>query len=112
MKVLVIEDDQGVAALVRGGLQEAHFAVDLAGDGTRGLQMAHTGDYSAIILDVMLPGMDGWGVCRTLRARRNTTPVLMLTARDAVEDRVRGFELGADDYLPKPFDFRELLARV
>jgi two-component system copper resistance phosphate regulon response regulator CusR len=112
VRILLIEDDTVIGAAVRQGLEEARYGVDWARDGADGLRRAEESTYALVILDVMLPGRDGWEVCRGLRARRNTTPVLMLTARDAVEDRVRGLELGADDYLPKPFDFGELLARV
>src|SRR5205823_4375009 len=112
LRILIIEDDEVIADLVKTGLEEAHFTVDVAYDGASGLQSALDGEYELIVLDVMLPGRDGWGVCADLRARRLTTPILMLTARDAVEDRVRGLESGADDYLPKPFDFAELRARV
>jgi len=112
MKVLVIEDDTGIGKMVRRGLEAANFQVDWALDGTTGLRLALENPYSIIILDLMLPQMDGWRVCEELRSQRNRTPVLMLTARDAVEDRVRGLDIGADDYLPKPFDFTELLARV
>jgi DNA-binding response OmpR family regulator len=112
MKVLVIEDDVGIGKMVRRGLEAVNFQVDLAPDGATGLKLALENPYSVIILDLMLPKMDGWRVCEELRSQRNRTPVLMLTARDAVEDRVRGLDLGADDYLPKPFDFTELLARV
>lgn len=112
MKVLVIEDDTGIGKLVKRGLEEAKFHVDWALDGAGGLKLAEENPYSVIILDVMLPKVDGWQVCKELRSQRNRTPVLMLTARDAVEDRVRGLDIGADDYLPKPFDFTEFLARV
>ena len=112
MKILLVEDEAGIAMLIRRGLSNANYAVETAADGAVGLEMALENTYSLIILDVMLPGMDGWQVCEELRAHRRQTPILMLTARDAVDDRVRGLELGADDYLPKPFDFRELLARV
>ena len=112
MRILVVEDDPVIAGLLRKGLEQASFEVEVRGEGDSGLSEARAGDYGVIILDVMLPGMDGWGVCRALRERRDTTPILMLTARDSVDDRVRGLEGGADDYLPKPFDFKELLARV
>ena len=112
MKILLVEDEAGIATLIRRGLTNANYAVETAADGAKGLEMALENAYSLIILDVMLPGLGGWRVCEELRARRRQTPILMLTARDAVEDRVRGLELGADDYLSKPFDFRELLARV
>ena len=112
MKILVIEDEVSIANLIQEGLQEADFQVDVAIDGKLGLQKAQTNLYHLILLDVMLPGIDGWTICETLRAERNRVPILMLTARDTVKDRVRGLDSGADDYLPKPFDFTELLARV
>lgn len=112
MKLLVIEDEPGIARVVRKGLEGAGFAVDTAEEGQDGLRKALSGGYGAILLDLMLPGLDGWQICEQVRAARITTPVLMLTARDAVPDRVKGLELGADDYLPKPFEFDELLARV
>lgn len=112
MRILLVEDDETIAELVKAGLEEARYRVDHAEDGEAGLRMALEGDYSLVILDLMLPKRDGWSVCETLRQRRKTFPILMLTARDAVSDRVRGLETGADDYLPKPFDFTELIARV
>ncbi len=112
MRILLVEDEAAIAAVVRRGLEEARFAVDVAEDGETGLRLALERAYDLIVLDLLLPKRDGWSVCAELRARRNTTPILMLTARDAVEDRVRGLETGADDYLPKPFAFPELLARV
>lgn len=112
MKVLVVEDEAKTAAYLRQGLTEAGFVVDLARDGREGLHLAQSGGYQAVILDVMLPGLDGWKVLAELRRSGDSTPVLLLTARDAVEDRVKGLGLGADDYLIKPFAFAELLARV
>jgi two-component system copper resistance phosphate regulon response regulator CusR len=112
MKILVIEDVGKTASYIRRGLEESGFAVDVAGDGERGLHLARSGAYDLVILDVMLPGRDGWEVLQELRQAGQQTPVLFLTARDAVADRVRGLELGADDYLVKPFAFSELLARV
>jgi len=112
MRILVIEDEAPIAAVIKRGLEGARFSVDVAGDGEAGLQMALGEEYGLIVLDLMLPKRDGWSVCEALRARRVTTPILMLTAREGVADRVRGLEIGADDYLPKPFDFTELLARV
>lgn len=112
MKILVVEDDELIGKAVVQGLQEARFQVDWTCDGTSGLRFAEQKGYGLIILDVMLPGVDGWQIVRTLRSRRDMTPILMLTARDSVDDRVKGLELGADDYLPKPFDFGELIARV
>jgi DNA-binding response OmpR family regulator len=112
MKILLIEDEPEIAAVIQQGLEEARYMVDVAHEGTTGLELALRGGYALILLDLMLPGIDGWQICQRLRARRNTVPILMLTARDAVDDRVRGLEMGADDYLPKPFVFRELKARV
>ena len=112
MRILLIEDEPEIAAVIRRGLEEARYTVDVAEDGATGLDLALRGSYSLIILDLMLPGIDGWQICQRLRARKNPVPILMLTARDAVDDRVRGLEMGADDYLPKPFAFRELKARV
>jgi DNA-binding response OmpR family regulator len=112
MKILLIEDDEVIADLIRTGLEEARFTIDVAHDGASGLERALSEDYALIILDLMLPGQDGWSICESLRSHRRSVPILMLTARDAVEDRVRGLETGADDYLPKPYDFVELLARV
>ena len=112
MKVLVIEDEPKTAAYLRRGLVENGFVVDTAADGDEGAHLALTGAYDVIILDVMLPGRDGWSVLADIRAANVAAAVLFLTANDAVHDRVRGFELGADDYLVKPFAFSELLARV
>jgi len=112
MRVLVVEDERRIADFVCRGLSEQGYAVDVAYDGDEALQWTDVADYDVIILDVMLPVRDGIEVCRTLRDRRLRTPILMLTARDAVEDRVRGLDSGADDYLVKPFAFAELLARL
>jgi heavy metal response regulator len=112
MRVLVVEDERRIADFVSRGLSEQGYAVDVAYDGDEALQWTDVADYDVIILDVMLPVRDGIEVCRTLRDRRLRTPILMLTARDAVEDRVRGLDSGADDYLVKPFAFAELLARL
>ena len=112
MKVLLVEDEKKVATFVRSGLKSEGFAVDLAADGEEGLFLAREGDYGVIILDVLLPKLDGITVCKKLRAEGKTLPVIMLTAKDSVEDRVRGLDAGADDYLTKPFSFAELLARV
>lgn len=113
MRLLLIEDEVSIREVVKQGLEEEqYYTVDTAADGATGLNMALAADYAVIILDIMLPGLDGWRVCEELRMRRSRTPILMLTARDAVRDRVRGLELGADDYLTKPFDFSELVARV
>ncbi|MCU0896742.1 MAG: heavy metal response regulator transcription factor [Burkholderiales bacterium] len=112
MKILVVEDELKTGSYVRQGLAEAGFAVDLVRDGNDGLHAATTESYDLVVLDIMLPGIDGWSVLRGLREHGETVPVLFLTARDHVDDRVKGLELGADDYLVKPFAFSELLARV
>src|SRR5439155_19104615 len=112
MKILVIEDDQKTRAYLQKGLQEGGFTVDAVERGEEALHVVADGHYDLIILDVMLPGLDGWSIVARMRNRGDQTPVVMLTARDHVEDRVRGLELGADDYLVKPFAFSELLARV
>ncbi|MBK7015532.1 MAG: heavy metal response regulator transcription factor [Sulfuritalea sp.] len=112
MKLLVVEDEPKTGDYLRQGLVEAGFVVDLARDGVDGLHLGETGDYDLAILDVMLPKLDGWQVLAGLRRAGRGMPVLFLTARDQVEDRVKGLELGADDYLVKPFAFAELLARV
>ena len=112
MRVLVVEDDVKMASLLRRGLVEEGLAADVARTGDDALWMAEATEYDAIVLDVMLPGADGFEVCRRLREAGRWSPVLMLTARDAVEDRVAGLDAGADDYLTKPFSFAELLARL
>ena len=112
MRLLVIEDEAKTAKFLKKGLSEAGFVVDVALDGQDGLELAKNVEFDLIILDIMLPGLDGWQVLTGLRQAGKTTQVLFLTARDAVHERVRGFELGADDYLVKPFAFSELLARV
>ena len=112
MRILVVEDERKVAKFIQQGLEEEHYAVDVANDGERGLQMADAENYDLIILDVMLPKMSGLEMVNTLRAKAKTTPVLMLTARASTEDKVAGLDSGADDYLTKPFAFEELLARV
>jgi two-component system copper resistance phosphate regulon response regulator CusR len=112
VKILVVEDESKTAGYLRKGLTESGFTVDVAENGEDGLDLSRTGEHDLIVLDVMLPGRDGWSVLAALRASGRQTPVLFLTARDAVEDRVRGLQAGADDYLVKPFAFAELLARV
>ncbi len=112
MKLLVVEDELKAATYLQKGLGENGYVVDVAGDGQQGLTQATSAGYELIILDVMLPTMDGWTVLQKLREAKVNTPVLVLTARDAVHDRVKGLELGADDYLVKPFAFSELLARI
>lgn len=112
MKILIIEDEPKIGDYLRQGLREAGFSVDLVQDGLDGLHLGVEGDQDLIILDITLPRMDGWGVLQALTQAGITTPVIFLTARDQVEERVRGLELGAADYLVKPFSFAELLARV
>lgn len=112
MQILLIEDEAPLALSLKEGLEAAHYAVDWETSGRAGLERAVQGEYDLLLLDVMLPEMDGWAVCAALRRRRNNTPILMLTARDSVDDRVKGLETGADDYLSKPFDFKELRARI
>jgi heavy metal response regulator len=112
MRILVVEDERKIAEFVKKGLKAEGYAVDTAADGEEGRFMAGTGDYDLILLDLRLPKMDGITLCRTLRAEKYAGPILMLTARDTVKDKVLGLDSGADDYLTKPFDFEELLARV
>jgi len=112
MKILIVEDEPKTGDYLKQGLMEAGFSVDLLRDGVDGLHHALTESFDLAILDVMLPGLDGWGILRGIRRAGKDMPVLFLTARDAVDDRVKGLELGADDYLVKPFAFSELLARV
>lgn len=112
MRILVVEDELKMAALLRRGLAEEGHAVDVAATGDDGVWMAQAADYDAIVLDLMLPGLDGVSVCRRWRENGVWAPVLMLTARDGIEDRVAGLDAGADDYLRKPFSFAELLARL
>jgi two-component system OmpR family response regulator len=112
MRILVVEDEIKMARALRRGLEREGYAVDTASDGEEGLFRASEDEYDAVVLDVMLPGRDGYAVCELLRARGRWVPVLMLTARDGVEDRIRGLDVGADDYLVKPFAFGELLARL
>ncbi|MDP2673671.1 MAG: response regulator transcription factor [Dehalococcoidia bacterium] len=112
MYILVVEDERRLAQVVRKVLEEEGHTVDVATDGEEGLAMAMDSSHDVIVLDILLPGIDGFEVCRRLRAGRVDTPVLLLTALDAIEDRVRGLDAGADDYLPKPFAFQELLARL
>lgn len=112
MKILIVEDEPKAGDYLKQGLREAGYVVDLVTNGVDGLHHGLEGDHDLLILDVMLPGMDGWQVLSSLRSQGREMPVLFLTARDQVEDRVKGLELGADDYLVKPFSFAELLARV
>lgn len=112
MRVLVVEDEPKLAAFVRKGLVEDQFAVDLASDGETAVRLAEAARYDLVILDIMLPGMDGFAVCAALRGRQPDLPILMLSARGLIEDRVQGLDAGADDYLTKPFAFSELRARI
>lgn len=112
MRILVVEDDSRVASFIRRGLREEQYTVDVAKDGEEGLFLAQTGEHDLLILDLMLPKRSGLEVLQALRAERITVPVLILTAKDELEDKVKGLDAGADDYLTKPFGFEELLARV
>ncbi len=112
MRILVVEDDKKVGGFLKKGLQEEQYAVDVCRSGTDALHMAEISPYDVIILDIMLPGMDGITVCREMRQKAILTPILMLTAKDEIEDKVTGLSEGADDYLTKPFAFDELLARI
>ena len=112
MKILVVEDERKVASFIKHGLEEERYIVETAADGVTGLEMAINNEFDAILLDVMLPGKDGFTVLRELREAGIVTPILMLTARGTTEDRVHGLDLGADDYLSKPFSFEELAARL
>jgi two-component system copper resistance phosphate regulon response regulator CusR len=112
MRILVVDDEPKTAKFLKKGLGEAGFVVDVAASGVDGLQLAQDGEFDLVVLDVMLPGLDGWQVLSRLRQAGRETPVLLLSARDAIHERVKGFDLGADDYLIKPFAFSELLARV
>ena len=112
MRLLVIEDEKKVASFIEKGLEEEHYAVDVAHDGEEGLYLTETNDYDLVVLDLMIPKIHGWEVLKRIRAKRNNVPILVLTARDSVEDKVKGLDSGCDDYLTKPFAFAELLARI
>jgi len=112
MRILVVEDDARMANLIARALRETGYAVDVVGNGTEAVEQGALAPYDLVVLDILLPGMDGFSVCRQLRAASTSTPILMLSARSEIADRVRGLELGADDYLPKPFALAELRARV
>lgn len=112
MRILIVEDDLVIASELERALRRQNHQADVARDGETGLNLAIENSYAAIVLDVMLPGKSGIEVCRSLRTAQNPTPILMLTARDAIEDRVAGLDAGADDYLVKPFDFQEFMARI
>jgi len=112
MKILVIEDDKKIAAMLKKGLEEEFYSVDVSLHGDEGLYMAKLNTYDVIILDLMLPGMDGMEICQKLRASNNQTPIIMLTAKGTIEDKIKGLNEGANDYLGKPFSFEELIARI
>lgn len=112
MRILIIEDEHKIAGALKRGFEQERYAVDLANDGKQGLDLAVAEEYDAIILDIGLPYMDGVTICKTLRAQKNHTPILMLTAKGQVKERVEGLNVGADDYVVKPFAFEELLARI
>lgn len=112
MRILVVEDDIKISDAIKRGLSQQHYSVDIAGDGEEGECLAEINDYDVIILDIMLPKKSGWDVCKSLRKNKIRTPILMLTALDSVEDKIRGLDEGADDYLTKPFNLGELFARV
>ncbi|MDD3906306.1 MAG: response regulator transcription factor [Candidatus Omnitrophica bacterium] len=112
MRILVIEDEKKIADFIKRGLKEEGYAVDTAGDGENGLFLAKTNNYDLILLDLLLPKLDGIQVCKVLREEKIPSPIIMLTAKDAVKDKVTGLDAGADDYLTKPFAFEELLARI
>lgn len=112
MKLLIIEDEHRIAQAIKKGLEQEHYIVDVSYDGTEGFDLASGESYDTIILDLMLPGMDGMTITKTLRKGKNNTPILLLTAKGQLQDKVEGFESGADDYLTKPFAFEELLARI
>jgi len=112
MRILVVEDDTKIASFVANGLREAGYAVDLAPDGTEGLHLGASGSYDAAVIDIMLPGLDGLALIERLRAKRIETPVLILSAKRTVDDRIKGLRSGGDDYMTKPFSFSEVLARV
>ncbi len=112
MRILLVEDEEKISSFVSRGLKEAHYLVDVAGDGEKGLLMAEVNEYDLLILDIRLPGCDGISICRQLRSKKIEVPILMLSVKNTPEDKVRGLSCGADDYMAKPFAFKELLARV
>jgi DNA-binding response OmpR family regulator len=112
MRILIVEDEKLLAESLKTGLEEEHFAVDLFQNGMSAYEQAATEDYDVLLLDIMLPGMDGITICHKLREEKNYTPIIMLTAKDTIDDKVMGLDTGADDYLVKPFSFEELLARI
>jgi two-component system, OmpR family, copper resistance phosphate regulon response regulator CusR len=112
MRILLVEDDKKISDAIYRGLSERHYSVDVAFDGEEGDYLAKTNDYDLVILDILLPKMNGWEVCRSIRQDKIMSPILMLTALDSIDDKIRGLDGGADDYLTKPFNFGELLARI
>lgn len=112
MKILIVEDEHLIATSIKKGLEQEHYVVDITFDGITGFDLASSGDYDLILLDLMLPGMDGLALCHQLRSQNCHTPVLMLTAKSQLDDKIKGLNCGADDYLTKPFAFEELLARI
>ncbi len=112
MRILVVEDEHKIAASLKKGLEQENYSVDVSYDGIEGYDLASSEEYDAILLDLMLPGMDGVSICKKLRENKLNTPILMLTARSELEDKVNGLNFGADDYITKPFSFEELLARL
>lgn len=112
MKILIVEDEHLIATSLKKGLEQEHYTVDIAFDGIEGYDLASSGDYELILLDLMLPGMDGLSICQKLRSENIHIPILMLTAKSQLDDKIKGFDKGADDYLTKPFAFEELLARI
>jgi heavy metal response regulator len=112
MRILLVEDEKRLASFISKGLKEKSYAVDISYDGEDGFYMAETNTYDLVVLDIMLPHKDGISICRELRKKKNLTPILLLTARDEVDDKIKGLDAGADDYLTKPFAFEEFLARV
>ena len=112
MKILIVEDEHLIATSIKKGLEQEHYTVDIAFDGIEGYDLAASNEYDIILLDLMLPGLDGLSICQKLRTENIHTPILMLTAKSQLDDKVKGFNVGADDYLTKPFAFEELLARI
>lgn len=112
MKILLVEDDRKIATFIKKGLTEQSYAVDIAEDGEEGERLAEENDYDVILIDIMIPRKSGFSLCKCIRAFNPTVPIMMLTALDSTEDKLRGFDAGADDYLVKPFEFQELLARI
>ncbi|MDD4785132.1 MAG: response regulator [Candidatus Shapirobacteria bacterium] len=112
MKILIVEDEHLIANAIKKGLEQEHYVIDVAYDGLEGFDLASSGDYDLILLDLMLPNMNGLEICRQLRNEKNQVPILILTAKSQLEDKINGLNCGADDYLTKPFAFEELLARI